>query len=58
VVGAGILGWGTTELFIHLHKEHALQPDRWRLIPLTQPPGPISPNQDSFLDGMAVSYSF
>jgi hypothetical protein len=58
VVGAGILGWGTTELFIHLHKEHALQPDRWRLIPLTQPPGPISPNQVSFLDGMAVSYSF
>ncbi len=34
VVGAALLGWGTTELFLHLHREHADQPSRWRILPL------------------------
>ncbi len=58
VVGAAMLGWGTTELFIYLHKKHAMEPDRWRLIPITQPPGPLSQNQVSFLDGVGISYSW
>ncbi len=35
VVGAGLLGWGTTELFVHLHHEHDNEPGRWRIFPMT-----------------------
>ena len=34
VVGAAMLGWATTELFIYLHARHAEEPDRWRIFPL------------------------
>lgn len=34
VVGAGLLGWGSTELFLYLHKRHAEEPSRWRVFPL------------------------
>ncbi len=37
VVGAGLLGWGTSELLLYLHKQHAQQPDRWRFFPLSTP---------------------
>lgn len=37
VVGAGLLGWGTTELFLYLHDQHAQEPSRWRIFPLTPP---------------------
>ncbi|MGD0948354.1 MAG: phosphatase PAP2 family protein [Candidatus Binatia bacterium] len=30
VVGAGLLGWGTTDLFLYLHHEHESEPGRWR----------------------------
>jgi PAP2 superfamily len=43
VVGAGLLGWGTTELFLHLHHEHETQPSRWRVFPL--PPLPVEPGE-------------
>ena len=33
VVGAAILGVGTTELLLYLHKQHSTQLDRWRLFP-------------------------
>jgi membrane-associated phospholipid phosphatase len=36
VVGAALLGWGTTELFLHLHALHAQQPQRWRIFPLSE----------------------
>ena len=58
VVGAALLGWGTTELFIHLHKEHAQEPGRWRIFSMSAPPGPISRNQVSFATGLGVSYSW
>jgi membrane-associated phospholipid phosphatase len=34
VVGAALLGWGTTELFLYLHARHAEEPSRWRIIPM------------------------
>ena len=34
VVGAAILGAGTTELLLYLHKQHATQLDRWRVFPV------------------------
>ena len=33
VIGAGVLGAGTTELLFYLHRQHEKQPDRWRLFP-------------------------
>jgi membrane-associated phospholipid phosphatase len=38
VVGAGLLGWGTTELFLYLHQQHAQQPSRWRIFPMVAAP--------------------
>ncbi len=32
VVGAALLGWGTTELFLYLHAQHAAEPSRWRIL--------------------------
>ncbi len=58
VVGAGLLGWGTTELFIHLHRQHELEPDRWRIFPISAPPGPASQNQSPFTSGLGLSYSW
>ena len=37
VVGAGLLGWGTTELFEHLHRKHEEEPSRWRILPMAVP---------------------
>jgi membrane-associated phospholipid phosphatase len=38
VVGAALLGAGTTELFLYLHRQHEKQPGRWRLFPDTVSP--------------------
>jgi len=38
VVGAALLGAGTTELFLYLHRQHEKQPRRWRLFPDTVSP--------------------
>jgi hypothetical protein len=42
-VAAALLGAGTTELFIYLHKRHDQEPSRWRIFPATCPgkPNPI-----------------
>lgn len=37
VVGAGLLGWGTTKLFEHLHRKHEAEPNRWRIMPVVTP---------------------
>lgn len=34
VVGAALLGWGTTKLLLYLHQRHAEEPSRWRLLPM------------------------
>jgi membrane-associated phospholipid phosphatase len=39
VVGGGLLGWGTTELFLYLHGRHATEADRWRIFPLAPSAG-------------------
>jgi len=56
VVGAGLLGWGTTELFLYLHERHAQQPSRWRLFPLTAPPGAATGKLASLPSGLEVEY--
>ena len=40
VVGAALLGVGTTELFLWLHKEHELDPNSFRIFPVA--PSPVA----------------
>jgi membrane-associated phospholipid phosphatase len=55
VVGAALLGWGTTELLIYLHARHAEEPSRWRIFPMGPPAGlPDDRNLASI--GCAVAY--
>jgi membrane-associated phospholipid phosphatase len=56
VVGAGLLGWGTTELFLYLHHEHAQQPSRWRIFPMAPQPSPAGAHQRAAPTGMEVEY--
>src|SRR5262249_50735439 len=57
VVGAGLLGFGTTELLLYLHARHAEEPSRWRIFPLT--PSPADGQVHSAVaagTGIAVEY--
>ncbi|MGH8010903.1 MAG: phosphatase PAP2 family protein [Candidatus Binataceae bacterium] len=57
VVAGGLLGWATAELLLRLHAQHALVPDRWRIVPISPPP-----RRPSALglppDGYCVKYSW
>ncbi len=50
VVGAALLGAGTTELFIYLHRRHEQEPSRWRIFPASEPPGQGRSNPIFLLD--------
>lgn len=39
IAGAAILGVGTTELLLYLHRKHEAEPDRWRIFPVNSPSG-------------------
>ena len=52
VVGSGVLGAGTTELLLYLHRQHENQPGRWRLFPdAVSPTASDGPKQVSGLSG-------
>jgi len=54
VVGAALLGVGTTELFLWLHKRHEAEPSRWRVFSTSAPPRSKAGIQPSL--GMGVAY--
>jgi membrane-associated phospholipid phosphatase len=56
VVGAGLLGWGSTELFLYLHKRHEKEPQRWRIFPLTAPPAGTSTASNGAFTGVGFEY--
>jgi membrane-associated phospholipid phosphatase len=56
VVGAALLGVGTTELFLWLHRRHEAEPSRWRLFAMSSPSGPRASTQPSV--GMGVAYNW
>jgi membrane-associated phospholipid phosphatase len=59
VVMGGLLGWGTAELLLYLHKEHALEMDRWRIISISAPATPTRSSVDSLSSfGLAAAYSW
>ncbi len=47
VVGAALLGVGTTELFLYLHRQHEQHPWRFRIFPAAPPPVPSKASAQS-----------
>jgi undecaprenyl-diphosphatase len=59
VVGAALLGWGTTELFLHLHAMHAQQPQRWRIFPISAAgDSSVEGERNVMVAGIGVSYEW
>jgi membrane-associated phospholipid phosphatase len=58
VVGAALLGVGTTELFLYLHREHEKHPERFRIFPIAAPASPRSRSQTATPVGLAVAFSW
>jgi len=56
VVVAGLLGWGTTELFLYLHHEHENELGRWRIFPVTPAPSDASGKMAALPTGVGVEY--
>jgi len=58
VVGAALLGVGTTELFLWLHKEHELDPNSFKIFPVAPPPA-TGPHAEGFTPvGVGVAFSW
>ena len=59
VIGAALLGVGTTELLIWLHKQHELNPDRFRIFPVnSSQSGPGSHAQSYTPIGGGIAFSW
>jgi len=56
VIGAALLGVGTTELFLWLHKRHDEEPSRWRIFAMSAPDGMMTNSQASI--GVGAAYSW
>jgi membrane-associated phospholipid phosphatase len=58
VIGAALLGVGTTELFIWLHNRHDEEPSRWRIFSVSEA-GPRSAGAQAFSSlGVGVAYNW
>jgi membrane-associated phospholipid phosphatase len=57
VVGAALLGVGTTELLLYLHRQHAAQLDRWRIFPVNGSPGKGG-GSGATPQGLGISYNW
>jgi len=58
VVGAALLGVGTTELLLWLHKEHELDPNRFKIFAVNPPSGPSSSVQSYTPVGVGIAFSW
>jgi len=58
VVGAALLGVGTTELLLWLHKEHELDPNRFKIFAVNSPSGPSSSVQSYTPVGVGIAFSW
>lgn len=56
VVGAALLGVGTTELLLWLHERHEAEPNRWRIFSMTTPDNIMTKGEPSI--GVGVAYSW
>ncbi len=58
IAGAALLGVGTTELFIYLHRRHEAEPNRFRIFAIAAPGlGPRTP-MGGAPTGVAFAYSW
>jgi hypothetical protein len=58
VVGAGLLGVASTELFIWLHNRHDAEPGRWRIFSLNEPGTAASRTSLFSSVGVGVAYNW
>lgn len=56
VIGAALLGVGTTELFLWLHKRHDEEPSRWRIFAMSASDGMMNNSQASI--GVGAAYNW
>jgi membrane-associated phospholipid phosphatase len=58
VVGAALLGWGTTELLLYLHQQHEREPSRWRIFAMSTPALPNTRAPLSAPLGLGLAYDW
>ena len=58
VVGAALLGVGTTELFLYLHRQHEEHPWCFRIFPVSPPAPAGHAAQSPSPSGLMVSFSW
>jgi membrane-associated phospholipid phosphatase len=58
VIGAALLGVGTTELLIYLHHQHELEPNRFRIFPISAPVSSPTASQNVAPEGLMVAFSW
>jgi membrane-associated phospholipid phosphatase len=58
VVGAALLGVGTTELFIWLHNRHDEEPGRWRIFSMSEAGPRLAGAQPFSSVGLGVAYNW
>jgi membrane-associated phospholipid phosphatase len=58
VIGAALLGVGTTELFLYLHKRHAEDPNTFRIFASAPPAGNPRASQDALPMGVGIAFSW
>lgn len=58
VVGAALVGSGTTELLLYLHRKHEAEPTRWRIFPLTTEPNRVSSRVAEVPTGISIAYTW
>jgi membrane-associated phospholipid phosphatase len=58
VIGAGLLGVGTTELFIWLHNRHDEEPGRWRIFAMNEAGPGLARAQPFSSIGVGFSYNW
>lgn len=58
VVGAALLGVGTTELFLYLHRQHEEHPWRFRIFPVAPPASAPRTSQSPMPAGLMIAFSW
>ena len=62
IVGSALIGVGTTELLLYMHRSHAMDPSRFRIFPVAAPnngPGPRQTASSNIApQGLGVSYEW
>jgi hypothetical protein len=59
VIGGGLLGWTTARALLWLHERQALEPDRWRILPIAPSTSAVNPRVGDFSSvGLALKYSW